>query len=383
MIFYVNYIIRHVFKPVFESFIKPGGVFAGLPGSADGKSDRSGAYDKAHALPLLCEARIQLPGKSMKVKLWGVRGSYPTPLSSASIEEKIVKALTYARPGDISSEEAVRSYVRELPISVRGTYGGNTTAIEVRTSSNELLIIDCGSGIINLGREMMAGEFGKGKGAASVFLTHTHWDHIQGMPFFPPFYIKGNRFNFYSPVENIQERIEYQQALTHFPITFDTMMATKRFFTVKENESFYLNDVKIFTRSMPHPGSAYGVRIEDGSGVFVYTSDCEFNIDEMDYIQSYSDLFHDADLLIFDAQYTFQESVIDKMSWGHSSASIAIDIAARNRVKRLVLFHHDPGYDDEKLNSVLLNAKTYLNVNRKAMNQLDIDLAYEGMVFNL
>lgn len=318
----------------------------------------------------------------MKVKLWGVRGSYPTPLNSAAIEEKIIKALTYATPGDISSEESVRSYVSALPMSIRGTYGGNTTSIEVRTSSDELLIIDCGSGIIGLGREMMSTEFGKGKGAASIFLTHTHWDHIQGIPFFTPFYIKGNRFNIYSPVDNIQERVEYQQSLTHFPITLDSMMATKRFFRVKEDEAFYINDVKIFTKSMPHPGSAYGVRIEDGAGVFVYTSDCEFSIDEMDHIHSYGDLFKDADVLVFDAQYTFQESVIDKMSWGHSSASIAIDIAVRNNVKRLVLFHHDPGYNDEKLDSVLLNARTYLNVNRKTLNQLSIEMAYEGMVFD-
>ncbi|HQO40905.1 MAG TPA: MBL fold metallo-hydrolase, partial [Spirochaetota bacterium] len=189
--------------------------------------------------------------------------------------------------------------------------------------------------------------------------------------------------NIYSPVDNIQERVEYQQALTHFPITLDSMMAGKRFFHVKENESFYINDTKIFTKSMPHPGSAYGIRVENSDGVFVYTSDCEFGIDEMDHIHSYGDLFRDADVLVFDAQYTFQESVIDKMSWGHSSATIAIDIAMRNNVKRLILFHHDPGYDDEKLDSVLLNAKTYLNVNRKMANQLTIDLACEDMVFDI
>ena len=319
----------------------------------------------------------------MKVKLWGVRGSYPTPLNTESVEEKIVKALTIARPGDISSEESVRTFVKTLPLSIRGTYGGNTTCMEVRTSTGELIIIDCGSGLVNLGKDMMRGDFGKGKGAANIFLTHTHWDHIHGIPFFTPVYIKGNRFNFYSPIPDLKERIDYQQVDTHFPITFDNMQATKRFFTVKQDENFYINDVKIYVKSMPHPGGAYGIRIEDGDGVFVYTSDCEFSINEMDDIQTYDNFFRNADVLIFDAQYTFHESIIDKITWGHSSASIAIDIAAKYDVKRLVLFHHDPNYSDEKLNSVISNARSYMHVNKKVGDKLELDLAYEGMEFNL
>jgi ribonuclease BN (tRNA processing enzyme) len=85
--------------------------------------------------------------------------------------------------------------------------------------------------------------------------------------------------------------------------------------------------------------------------------------------------------VLFDAQYTFQESLIDKISWGHSSASIAIDIAAKYNVKKLILFHHDPNYDDEKLNSVISNARTYVNVNRKVSDNLVVDLATEGMIF--
>lgn len=319
----------------------------------------------------------------MKVKLWGVRGSYPTPLNTETIEEKIVKALTIARPGDISSEESVRSFVRSLPLSIRGTYGGNTACMEVRTSTGELVIIDCGSGLVNLGRELMSGDFGKGRGAASIFVTHTHWDHIHGIPFFTPIYIKGNRFNFYSAFPDLKERIDYQQADTHFPISFDSMQASKRFFTVKQDENFFINDVKIYVKSMPHPGGAYGIRVEDGDKVFVYTSDCEFSINEMDDIHTYDDFFKNADVLLFDAQYTFHESLIDKISWGHSSASIAIDIAAKYDVKKLVLFHHDPNYSDEKLNSVISNARSYMNVNKKVGEHLQLDLAYEGMEFNL
>lgn len=317
----------------------------------------------------------------MKVKLWGVRGSIPTPLSSETIEQKIIKALTFARPGDISSEEAVISFVDTLPQYIKGTYGGNTTCIEVRTDSGDLIIIDCGSGLMNLGRTLMSGDFGRGAGVASIFLTHTHWDHIQGIPFFTPLYIKGNRFNFYSPLADLKERIDYQQADTHFPIAFDNMQASRRFFTVNQNEVFYINDVRIYTKSMPHPGGAFGIRIEEGESAFVYTSDCEFSIDEIDRIQTYESFFKRADVALFDAQYTFQESLIDKFSWGHSSASIAIDIAAKYEVKKLVLFHHDPNYDDEKLESVISNAKTYINVNRKVKNGLEVELATEGMVF--
>lgn len=314
----------------------------------------------------------------MKVKLWGVRGSHPTPLNSLTIEKKIIKALTLARPGDLSSEESVREFVGNLPLSIKGSYGGNTTCIEVRTKSGEIIIIDCGSGIINLSKELMKEEFGSGKGAANIILTHTHWDHIQGIPFFSPFYVKGNRFNIYSSLKDLKERLDYQQVDTHFPIAFDSMDASKRFFSVKYDEFFFINDVRIFTKSMPHPGGAYGVRIEDGESVFVYTSDCEFSIDEIDLIHSFEELFHDADLLLFDTQYTFEEAMVDKISWGHSSASIAIDIASMNRVKKLVLFHHDPNYDDEKLDSVLSNALTYLSVNKKASENLKLELASEG-----
>jgi len=317
----------------------------------------------------------------MKVKLWGVRGSYPTPLSNESIEHKIFKALSLARPGDISSEEALKDFVSTLPLSIKGTYGGNTTTIEVRTSSGELIIVDCGSGLASLGKELMAEDFGRGEGVANIFVTHTHWDHIQGIPFFAPLYISGNRFNFYSPFSDIEERVLYQQKESHFPVSFESMGASKRFFSVSPDEYFYINGIKIFTKKMPHPGGSFGIRIEDGDHVFVYTSDCEFTVNEIEYIKTFEELFKDADVLIFDAQYTFNESVTDKIAWGHSSASVAIDIASNYNVKNLLLFHHDPNYDDEKLDSILYNAKSYTEMNRSIRESLNVDLAREGMVF--
>ena len=133
---------------------------------------------------------------------------------------------------------------------------------------------------------------------------------------------------------------------------------------------------------MRHPGGAFGYRIEENGKSFVYTSDCEFNIDEIDRINAYHDFFNNADVVVFDTQYTFEEYV-DKIDWGHSPASIAIDIASQFNVDRLILFHHDPDYDDEKLDHVLSSAKAYMEVNLKKRGKLRVDIAYEGMEIEL
>jgi phosphoribosyl 1,2-cyclic phosphodiesterase len=314
----------------------------------------------------------------MKVKLWGVRGSIPTPNNENTVREKIFKALERATPADIVSSEAIDRYIDSLPMSVRGAYGGNTTCIQVKPDNGEVIIIDCGTGIRNLGRELMADDFGKGKGIGNILMTHTHWDHVQGIPFFVPFYVPGNRFTIYSPFRDMRERIEYQQVFTHFPVNLDYMLATKEFVTLEKEGEFYLNGVRIINKRMRHPGGSFGYRFEEGGKVFVFTSDCEFNLDEIDNIDQYSDFFQDADVAIFDAQYTFEES-FNKVDWGHSSASIAIDIALRFNVKKLFLFHHDPEYSDEKLDMVLANAKSYNAVNQKRNNSdLTVELAVEG-----
>jgi phosphoribosyl 1,2-cyclic phosphodiesterase len=319
----------------------------------------------------------------MKIKLWGVRGSIPTTHTHLGIRDKIKTALTLASPKDIASGEAIDRYIDSLPFSLRGTYGGNTTCLEVRTKNNDLIIIDGGTGLKNLGASILKEDFGRGKGIATMLFTHTHWDHIQGIPFFVPFYIKGNRFNIYSPFDDIKARIEYQQVFSHFPVNLDYMFATKEFFVLEKESDFYLNDIKIVNKRMRHPGGCFGYRFEEDGKVFVFTSDCEFNIDEIDSIETYAEFFSDADVIVFDAQYTFEDSVISKVDWGHSSAAIAIDIATRFNIKKLILWHHDPDHSDEKLDSVLANAKTYMNMDRKRRSDIEIEVAYEGMEFIL
>ncbi len=318
----------------------------------------------------------------MKIKLWGVRGSIPTPITGDLIEKKIRRALTLAKPGDITSHEAIDEFITSLPFSIKSTFGGNTTSMEVISESGEIVIIDLGSGAKNLGKDLMGRGFGEGKGVGTVLFTHTHWDHVQGIPFFLPFYIEGNRFNIYSPYDDLKERLDHQHSYAHFPISLDYMKAEKEFFLIPKEDELFLNDLRVLNKMMPHPGMAYGYRIEENGKSFVYTSDCEFNVHQIDNIQKYRDFFLDADVVVFDTMYTFEES-IHKMEFGHSSASIAIDIAGMFNVKRLILFHHEPDYNDEKLENVLANAKTYLTMNPNRPKDLIIDIAYEGMEINL
>lgn len=221
-----------------------------------------------------------------------------------------------------------------------------------------------------------------GKGLAYWIFTHTHWDHLQGIPFFVPLYIPGNRFEFVSSIEGLEERIHYQHRNTHFPVPYEGLRATKNYHFLREGDTIKLGGaVNLSSKAVRHPGGSYSYKFEDDGKIFIFASDAEFNIDEMENIELYIDYFRNADVLVFDTQYTFDES-LKKIDWGHSSASIATDIALKANVKKLVMFHHDPSYDDEKLDAVYLRALNYKEMFDKN-NQLEIVMAYEGLEIDI
>ena len=144
------------------------------------------------------------------VKFYGVRGSIPSPLGNEELEEKLIRAFQAADPENLANDDSIKSFVQSLPHEVRGTYGGNSSCVSMQIG-DEWLIFDAGSGIRMLGQDLMATEFGRGEGKANLFFSHTHWDHILGIPFFAPFYIKGNQFKAHSPLADLKERLEGQQ----------------------------------------------------------------------------------------------------------------------------------------------------------------------------
>lgn len=310
----------------------------------------------------------------MIVKFWGMRGSIPTPISPTAIEEKIRKALRGAVGVDLTSHRAIERYIQRLPAEVRHTVGGNTACVEVR-AGDQLLILDAGSGLRVLGYELVKTEFGNGEGVADFLISHTHWDHVQGLPFFGPGFIEGNRFTFHSPHAHLEEAFAKQQSEIYFPVPLSYQKADLQFRHIPDKTWTRIGDLQVYPMKMAHPGENYGYRIEYNGDSLVYATDSEYENMGTESTQGFVDFFRDADLLIFDAQYSLNDA-LDKAEWGHSSPVMGAELAYRAGVRRLALFHHDPMSDDQTIYAGLKQAEAYL-ANRNSSCQVVV--ASEGL----
>ena len=316
----------------------------------------------------------------MKARFWGVRGSIPSPISSAEINDKLLAALAGAQGVDLSDKRAIKEYISSLPPLIRGTVGGNTPCVSIRVG-DEWIIFDSGSGIRPLGLELLKGEFGHGRGVAHIFMSHTHWDHMQGFPFFMPADVSGNRITIYSPLPNLEARFRGQQTSEYFPITLDYMRADINFVQLEENVPVSVAGVQINNILQAHPGRSYGYRLDGDGASIVYATDAEYKDLGEAHTQRYVEFMTDADVLIFDAQYTFGEA-LQRLDWGHSSSMIGVDMAVRANVKRIILFHFDPTYSDQKVQEILDSTHNYVAMD-PTKPRCKIELATEGLEFEI
>lgn len=319
----------------------------------------------------------------MKVTFWGTRGSIPSPMATEEFHIKAKRLLMNAKDVDINNEAAVDDYLESRPLPDSMTFGGNTPCVEV-TEGEHQLILDCGSGMAPLGRQMMKTGFTPGQ-RIDILQSHTHWDHMMGFPFFIPAYIKGAEVHIHGVHPDLKKRFEYQMNLIHFPITMDYMASTITFHQREAGEEFVLGPFTIINKGLHHPGGSYTYRISAGGKTMVYATDGEYLEPTDDVYLPYIEFFDKSDLLIFDAMYATLEKVIERENYGHSTPLIGIGLALSAGVKKLVLFHHDPESNDSQIAHSFFEAKEYLDTNGKAISDspLELIISYDGLVIEV
>jgi phosphoribosyl 1,2-cyclic phosphodiesterase len=317
----------------------------------------------------------------MRVYFWGTRGSLPTSITNKMIEAKIFKAVKAARNHKMETDEEIKTFIRnELPFAVRGGYGGNTSCIELR-GGDEYVLGDAGTGLRDFGNYYMKAKMTGQKNLPTVFnifISHLHWDHIQGFPFFTPAFIPGNKIHIYGCHADLEQIFINQQNAPCFPVPLQAMRAEIRFHVIQPGRSYDIAGINVTGIKQNHPGDSYGYSfIKDGKNV-VYSTDAEHKDSAKDDNYEFIKFFQNANLLIFDAQYSFLDAVDTKENWGHSSNLLGVELAVRAGVQRLCLFHNEHTFDDEALDQFLNDTRKYLQI-LDSSSRLEIYLAYDGL----
>lgn len=273
----------------------------------------------------------------MNVKFWGVRGSVPVP----------------------------------GPTTVRS--GGNTPCVEIRSENREILILDAGTGIRLLGLDLVRRPFERL--VAVLLFSHTHWDHIQGLPFFSPARLRHNRLVIMGGRrvgQHLEQVLAGQMADAYLPFTLEDLQADLLIKEVHDGERFVVgNTMSVLPRLLPHPGGVFGYRIQCEGRTVTYATDVSHPENGMD--PRVVALAKNADLLIHDAQYTCRERQ-DRADWGHSSWEQAVQVALEAGAQRLALFHHDPDHTDDQLDDFERQAQAIFPAAFLAREGMDLEV---------
>jgi phosphoribosyl 1,2-cyclic phosphodiesterase len=303
----------------------------------------------------------------------------PAPLDQRAVRAKIRAALVAARGRDLDAPGSIDRFLdEELPFSVRATYGGNTSCVEIVGDGDAHLLCDLGSGVREFGNAVLARHGNEAPQRFDVFLSHVHWDHIMGFPFFAPAYLSGNVIRIHGCHAGLRDAFARQQSDPSFPVDFRSLAATIEFVELEPGRSFALGAFSVLPFLQNHGGGSYGYRFSKGGKTIVYSTDSEHKFDALDESYPFLPYFRDADLLIFDAMYSLADQVSVKEDWGHSSNMVAVEIAQLAGVKHLVMFHHEPINDDATLDAVLAETRRYAELCRPR-RELTITSAHDGL----
>ena len=326
----------------------------------------------------------------MRIIFWGTRGSLSASYTNEVFRKKIFRTIKALSSLGLHTDDEVKRFLsnglinKSLPFSVVGSYGSNTSCIEI-DGGEEYMLCDAGTGLRDFGNDILKHPVQKEQIKANVFnifISHLHWDHIQGFPFFASAFIPGNRVNIYGFHKELEQAFITQQEYPFFPIPIKSMRADINFTVLEENKDYEIAGFAVKGAKQNHPGDSYGYRFEKDGKTIVYSTDSEHKEDAYYKEYSFINFIKEADLLVFDAQYPLLDAISAKESWGHSNNIIAVELSVKAGVKHLCLYHNEPTFDDEQLDEYLEDTRRYLEIFAKT-SPLKIDIAYDGMQIEL
>jgi phosphoribosyl 1,2-cyclic phosphodiesterase len=315
----------------------------------------------------------------MRVRFWGTRGSLPVSLTAEDIKSKIVEAVLAAAGRNLESRADVKAFVeRDLPFAVSHTYGGNSSCVELDVGTEEHVLCDLGTGVRPFGLDLLARKGSRAQCTFHVFLSHLHWDHIMGFPFFPHVYIPGNRIVIYGCHDGIEEALRRQHAAPCFPVEFSGLPATIEFVKLEPGKRSRHAGIDVTPKLQLHSGDSYSYRFEHGGKSVVYSTDSEHKTHDTGSTRDVVAFFRNADLVIFDAMYSLADTVSVKEDWGHSSNVVGVELCQLAHAKHLCIYHHEPVHNDAKIASVLRETIRLEEITR-GDHKLRISAAYDGL----
>ena len=312
------------------------------------------------------------------VRFWGTRGSLPVALTSAGLGRKLRELLRAARGQAIATDADIERLLAGLPFALAGTYGGHSACVQIDTGGADFVVCDMGSGLRPFGQAAMAQRGGKAQ-TFHIFMSHLHWDHIMGLPFFVPAFIPGNRVIVYGSHRELEMALRRQQEPPSFPVGFDTIFEGRiEFRHLEPGVTHDVAGLRVSTMLQRHTGDSYGYRFEAQGKVLVYSTDSEHPLADPAHTERFVHFFRDADLVIFDAMYSLADAISVKADWGHSSNVVGVELCQLAGVRHLCMTHHEPVFDDAAIEAMLAETRRLEEITRSAA-PLQVSAAYDGL----